>query len=247
MQHRLLLNSKREPYDFDENKRFLFLDIDGVLNPLNFERVWVGKNNGGVYDPLFDSHKNWALEEIPIDPSLAYVPTKRYEFMTDAWAEFDPEMQESLSKNEKLAGKRFRKIRAHVSEELISSLNELVKKHELEVVYLTYWRSEALRLLEPELQTGAKSFLDWNTGSDLGVMMKVHALADFIAEGNIKRPYAFLDDEANRPFARQGSRLFRHTDSEAEAVPRLLMNVEPASGLTRANMKTLDEFFTLHP
>lgn len=179
----------------DKNKPILFIDVDGVINPLPYERVWIGPE-GPVNDFMLWDPKNWRWDKLSMDPTLHFPITREFDVKLDRWADQSTEYKKHLQETQ--ADKQYKALKISVSDVMLSELRSIIQEFDLQVVFLTYWKSEALRILEPEINLGATSFLDWFTGSDLGHAMKVHALSSLYEESELRAPFIFIDDEALR-------------------------------------------------
>lgn len=256
-----LRNVNKESEPFDETKRILFLDIDGVLNPFPWQRRWIGPESKsmGMWDPELNNPKNWTFDELIPNSKTHYVTNRTLDYENDRFADYNEDYIASIEKIPEMAAKRFRKIRVRVSDEMLDDLRSLVSDFDLQVVYLTYWKSEALRNLEPDIQLGATSYLDWFSQSDRGMIMKVHALQDFYEETGILRPFAFLDDEATRGFTPK-QKLWHINEwvakkdpthikkiGDLNKIPKKLVHVQDTWGISRKEIKELRQLFTNNP
>ncbi len=256
IQHRAIRDVNREIAHFDETKPTIFIDVDGVINALPFERKWVGPEvpkETGLYDPLYYDPNNWELVRLEHDPELHYPISKEFHVDFDTWFEYDEKyIEEYLSKNSNKP--RYKALRLNLMEEMLSELRALVKEYDLQVVYLTYWRSEALRVLEPELQLGASTYLDWYTRSDLGHAKKIHAIQELYEDADIRTPFVILDDEStaglhhesvlwqiNPRFAdKYPERTLKFM--ELNKIPKLIFQQDARWGIERADIAAIREF-----
>jgi len=248
-------NVFREIENFDENKPIIFMDVDGVINALPFDREWVGPEippETGLYDPIYYDPNNWKTVRIEHNPELHYPISKELTVDFDRMLDYPKEYTDNL--DEQQAEKRYKKLRINLMEEMLAELREIVEEYDLQVIYLTYWRSEALRLLEPELQLGATAYLDWRTNSDLGHKMKIHAIHALYEETNIRTPFIVLDDEStaglhddsvlwqvNPIFAdKYPERTLQF--GELNKIPKLIFQQDARWGIERAHLAKIREF-----
>lgn len=241
-------NANHEPVEFDRNLPFLFIDIDGVINPVPYEKEWVGAEDS-ANDPLsISASDNWAWRKIKGDPTLHYPITRELTVELDKWAGNRP-ISETGDKGG-FSYKRYMSLVISLADEMLEELRELIKLHKVQVVYLTYWRSEAIRLLEGELQLGAIGYLDWF--ADFGDhALKISALADFYRENDLRNPFVVIDDEALKGL-NTATELwyFRKNATEAEnlavdrlnEVARLYLQPDPRWGIDRGQVQQLRGF-----
>jgi len=52
----------------------LFFDFDGVLNPVPFERNWIGTGEISELDVIFANPAKWETVELPINPDIFFAP-----------------------------------------------------------------------------------------------------------------------------------------------------------------------------
>lgn len=248
MLHNSLRDINKQPVEFDENRPIVFLDIDGVINALPYEREYIGPKTGSFYDhELFDP-KNWKTTKLEPNLKEAYPITGRYTVLLDRYAEYSEDRAVELS--EAHGRERFKKITINLMADMLSDFRSIVQDYDLQVIYLTFWKSEALRLLEPELQLGATAYLDWWTGSDRGHRLKIDSLMRLYEETDIRTPFAVFDDESTVglktdidlwPTRRMNNdRLAQHR--ELNQIPKLIFTQDPRWGIQRAELLELRKF-----
>lgn len=247
----------KEPANFDETKPTIFIDIDGVINALPYERVWIGPEGplpGGMWDPGYNDPANWRLDTLTPDLELQYPISRQIHVELDRWMDHPQSyIDDYLIK--KMPERRYKKIRLNLMDEMLDELRGLIQKYDLQVVYLTFWRSEALRLLEPELKLGATTYLDWFTGSDRGHALKIDALASFYEQTDIRTPFVILDDESTRGITHEGAQLWYSNPRYAEqypektvqtkelnSIPKLILQQDIRWGIERLDLQKIREF-----
>lgn len=247
----------KEPIEFDESKRILFLDIDGVLNPLPWVRHWIGTEEYmDWWDPRMSEPENWEFEELKADPKKHFPITGEKQYLIDRWADL-PKDHVDLMIGGEYEEKRFKKIGISIADKMLSEIRKLTKDFDLQVIYLTYWKSEALRLLEPDVNLGPNAYLNWQISSR-GMMMKMSALHELYSETSLRRPFAFLDDEATHGYV--DKKLFHVNDYRAKEnpehvkeieelnnIPMKLFHVDKYWGITKAHIRSLRKFYTDNP
>lgn len=245
------------PVALDENRPIIFLDIDGVVNPRPYERVWVGPDRplvGGLWDPGYNDRKNWELKVLEQDQKLHYPITRKIDVDYDLWADYPQAWIESLL-NQEEPKKRYKGLQLNIMDEMLDELRGLVDTHNAQVVYLTFWRSEALRLLESELRLGGISFLDWNTNSDRGHRLKIDSLCYLYEETNIRTPFVVLDDESTVGLTHDGIKLWYPNPRDEEknperfammnelnGIPKLILQQDSRWGIERAHIQQVRSF-----
>lgn len=164
----------------------MFFDFDGVLNPIPYQRKWIGPE--GPVDPYsleMLSAENWTIEKLDIDPTTYFAPDH-----TDTVT-----IQQLWSSSESTYAIRW-------NSELIERINALVDSGKAQFTWLTTWREQAPRLLAPRLGLNP----DWESMhwqdrlSDYSQMGKAEALADWIEAGGTD-PFVWIDDVATERFA----------------------------------------------
>jgi len=256
MEFSSIKNIDRQSVPFDENKSILFLDIDGVLNPLPWERRWVGPDDvTSWWDPALNDPNNWVWDEVPIDPKKHFEVTRTFEYRNDMWAHLDDGYQKYLTET-KGEEKRYKLVKVGVADEMLDGIRQLVSDFDLQIIYLTYWKDDALRNLEPDVNLGANAYLDWFAESSRGIAMKINALHEFTQESGFRQPYAFLDDEATENVV--GIKKFFHVNEylakrdpehkklirELNEIPRKFFHVDKHYGISRHELSELRKFYS---
>lgn len=252
-----IYNVNKELALFDETKPTIFIDIDGVMNPLPYEREWIGPERplaGGLWDRGYSDPKNWQWNTLTPNLALQYPISRQIEVELDLWLDYSPGYIE-LYLDKTAQEKRYRKLRISLMDEMLDEMRALIKKHDAQVVYLTFWRSEAIRLLEPELRLGGELYLNWATGSDRGHRLKIDALQDFYEQTNIRTPFIILDDESTVGLTDPTTQLWynnpRYADKHPEkalqikelnAIPKLIFQQDAHWGVERAQVQQIREF-----
>lgn len=238
-----------ELVEFDRARPFLFIDIDGVVNPVPYEREWTGAEDSGndplaVYNP-----KNWRWNKLENNPLLHYPITREISVELDKWAGERPLHENPEARKDSF--RRYKSLIISLMDPMLEELREIIESHGVQVVYLTYWRSEAIRLLESELKLGAIGYLDWAADSGHH-SLKISALADFYREYELRNPFAVIDDEALKGF-RHDTKLWNATLSssleewrtmeELNSIPRIYLEPDARWGIDRSQLERLRGFF----
>jgi len=245
--YRGLRNGNDELVEFDETKPTIFMDFDGVLNPLPYERVWIGPETHGMYDPALWDRKNWRVDTLEPDLSKAYPITGDFTCAFDRFLDYADQGKHAT---EEQKAKRWRKIRANVMEDMLAELRRIIADYDLQLVYLTYWRREAMLRLEPKLQLGGIGYLDWFAHSDRGHKLKIDALMEFYEETNIRTPFVIFDDESTIhlstkmdlwPTKRMIPERKAHHE-QLNTIPKLIFTQDPRWGIQRSELAELEKF-----
>lgn len=243
-----LRDGNDELVEFDETRPTIFMDFDGVLNPLPYEKVWIGPETHGMYDPALWDRKNWRVDTLEPDLETAYPITGEFVTKFDRWLDYPESSRDALDAEAK--SKRWRKTRANVMEDMLVELRRIIATYDLQLVYLTYWRREAMLRLEPELKLGGIGYLDWYTQSGRGHRLKIDALMDFYEATNIRTPFAIFDDESTiyldtkTPMwpTKRMSEERRVLNEELNTIPKLIFTQDPRWGVQRRELLELEKF-----
>lgn len=245
----------KKPVQLDETRPIVFIDIDGVINPVPYERKWIGPDDSGQawYSGLYDP-QNWEWIELKADPKLHYPISRQLSVEFDSWADQPQDyIDEYLEKT--MPGMRYKKLRINLMDEMLDELRSLVTEYNVQFVYLTFWRSEALRLLESELQLGGISYLDWNTYSDRGHSLKIDSLAYFYEKTDIRTPFIVIDDEATTGLTGKNAKLWyfdKNYDKQypgkaaqtkaLNKIPKLILETDARWGIERKDVQNIRSF-----
>lgn len=245
--YRGLRNGNDELVEFDETKPTIFMDFDGVLNPLPYEKVWIGPETHGMYDPALWDRKNWRVDTLEPDLSKSYPITGEFTCPFDRFLDYADQGKHAT---EEQKAKRWRKIHANIMDDMLIELRRIIADYDLQLVYLTYWRREAMLRLEPKLQLGGIGYLDWFTHSDRGHKLKIDALMEFYEETNIRTPFVIFDDESTIHLSTEmdlwptkrmtPERKAQH--EELNTIPKLIFTQDPRWGIQRGELAELEKF-----
>jgi hypothetical protein len=253
--HRGIRNVAKELAEFDATKPTIFIDVDGVINPIRRQREWIGPKNvyGGYWDPAYSDPANWVWYDLVPDPELHYPVSRRLTVDFDRWLD-QPQsyIEDYLMKQ--MPTERYQTLQINLMDEMLDELRAVIEQHDLQVVYLTYWRSEALRLLEPELRLGATTYLDWFTGSGRGHRLKIDALRELYEEADIRTPFIILDDESTEGLNHDSKlwlqdheyvKQYPKQAAQAKAlnsIPKLIFQQDAKWGIERAHVEKIRKF-----
>jgi hypothetical protein len=155
-------------------------DFDGVLNPIPFEKEWVGpEHDVSAFGFEMIDPKNWKTVQREIDADVYFMPDRT----------------EKVTVSDELGYESTYIIRW--STELVERISELVESGAIEFLWLTTWRQNAQDALAPLLgfDPGWKH-LPWQSRrSDYDHVGKLIALEDVIDKGE-DRPVVWIDDVA---------------------------------------------------
>lgn len=237
-----------ELVDFDRNQPFLFIDIDGVVNPVPYEREWTGAEDSGN-DPLaIYNPKNWRWNKLENDPLHHYEITREITVELDKWAGERPLHENPNARKDSF--RRYKSLVISLMDPMLEELRAIIQEHKVQVVYLTYWRSEAIRLLESELKLSAIGYLDWHADSG-DHSLKISALASFYKDHGLSNPFVVIDDEALKGFRIDSKLWHAKLDSSLEewqaieklnSIPRLFLEPDPRWGIDRSQIERLRSF-----
>jgi hypothetical protein len=118
----------------DHVKPVIACDFDGVLNPINKHRVYVGSDTYSVLSEVFPKAGDWAIKKQEIDPTIFFAPDNEE---TVSWSET-------------------RKIQIQWSSELVNEINKLIDSDKVTFLWLTSWRHRAEQILAPVLGLHSK-------------------------------------------------------------------------------------------
>lgn len=180
---------------------FFFCDVDGVVNALVYERVWVGE--GSLLDTPwwhedYRDPKNWAVERYEADPVTAYVPDVE-EFVDFPIKRYNAEGVKEVHKTKKVV--------LNWSSELLSEMRELIVTGQVQFYWLTTWQESAVDILNDLFQFPKDTpFLDWEPWMyrDYGQLGKADAIRGFFKkrqEEGIRvagEPFVWVDDSATQ-------------------------------------------------
>lgn len=252
-----LCDVNKNPIAIDETKPIIFLDIDGVINALPYEREWIGPEfplPGGLWDLAYTDPKNWQWNELSPDLALQYPVSRQIKVELDRWLD-QPQSYIDDYLMKEMPEKRYRKLQINLMDEMLDEMREIIEAHGMQIVYLTFWRSEALRILEPILNLGGVSFLDWNTHSDRGHRLKIDALQYLYEKADIRTPFVIFDDESTAGLTAPNTPLWyfdtryaeKYPDKatqimELNSIPKLIVQTDARWGIERAHIDALRDF-----
>ena len=230
----LYLTSYDEPVTLPNlDKPIFFCDVDGVLNALPFERTWTGTEKiHGVYDPALWDSKNWRVDRVEPDIKKSFA--------------LDQEPVVLLNKNHHYDASepKFSELQLRYSSTLIKRIRRLITEDKIAFVWLTSWKTEAVRLLNTEFGFPETTpFLDWATWSDLGQARKGWALLEFLESLDQKVPWVWVDDVATENYV---ARRYHDDRLDANFGPRLIIQTDPMWGINRNEMSRIEKFVHKH-
>jgi len=223
----------------DRELPIIFVDIDGVINAIPYERQWIGPVDSTDVLELRDP-KNWQWVRVEGSSEVDY------ELSEEFTVEIDPAHD---SPDHRFGGitpspEEYREVTITYSPEMVNELRGFRERGDAQIVYLTWWRSEALRVLEPRLQLGAVGYLDWSSNSSLGHLRKIHAIADLYEELQLRNRFIVCDDEALRkvtPASKLWDESLPH-GNELNSIERLFIEPDPRWGINRAHIESMKKF-----
>jgi hypothetical protein len=205
----------------------VFCDFDGVLNVMPYDRVWVGDdekngawNSYGIWDK-----NNWKVVEVAPDPKKHFV-----------WDNIVDMPSENGT------------FTLRVSTELATRLGDLIRSGAIQFVWLTTWREEAVKLLNPLLGFPEDTpYLPWaRRRSDYTHIGKFTALREFMEAiaPEERQPFIWIDDVATHDFINNAKKHTRSTfDFKKKlGVSSLILETDPLYGISRSEMKRIDSF-----
>lgn len=235
-------NLKHELVELDRNLPIIFVDIDGVINGIPYEKKWIGPED--TNDP-FELHKsaNWRWVRVHSESSLDYELSDKFTVEIDLHHD---------SHEHRFGGatpmvEDRREVDITYAPEMLEELRGFRERGEAQIVYLTWWRSEALRVLEPTLKLGAVGYLDWQSNSSLGHLRKIYALADLYEQFELRNRFIVCDDEALRKITPSsalwtpGSR----ANDELNSIARLFIEPDPRWGINRDHIESMRKFLAV--
>lgn len=217
-------------------KKLLFLDFDGVLNPLTSQMKWVGEGEPTPLSYIYPRWGDWVVEAIELNPAVHFVPDRTGKLLVNngnehpfAW-----------------------------SSELVDRINNLIDNGGVDVWYATGWLESSNQISEQlGLHIPANHFVNYNTHSDISLIKKTTAVVDSIlaqikvhGEKNVKAVYVddnfdssayYVDkilwgeDISFSPGYKEKRRFFTNNI--------FFMNTDEHYGVTRENWKTIVNHF----
>lgn len=121
-----------------KNKPLLILDFDGVINPMNFQKEWIGETAPSQIDLIYKQGSNWRLFREEIDTE--------YFFGNDNTAE----VQDTATS---------RTYNIQWGSQLIAAINELIEVENLRPVMLTTWKDDSVNILNPLMGLNIHEFI----------------------------------------------------------------------------------------
>lgn len=211
----------------DPNKPVFFCDVDGVINHLNYIEKWIGEGAPSDLDFIFKSRDKWAIEKIEIkDPDKQFAP--------DAATEVKLNRLASLPESDP----KYKTIHLGWNKELAERVSNLSKKANF--IWLTTWKSEAIRLLNPLWDIDSVGYLEWNTNSDLGATLKWHTVTQFFEDINYaqmdKPAWVWVEDDyiANR--------VALELSDKPDESPHLIIRPNSVWGIDKREIHLIEQF-----
>ena len=238
------------PVELDPELPIIFIDIDGVINSIPFEERWIGPERRTL--STINDRNNWEYVRVESDNPEDYEIER--EFLVTLNRDHYHHESRFGDPTKAPRGRELREAQAmiRVSEEMLEGLRTLVRERKAQIVYLTWWRSEALRVIEPEINLGAVGYLDWNSESDLGHRAKLHALANLYEGFDMRNPFVVIDDEALKGIRDGYTNLWYVSPSapneaqeralELNAIEHLYVEPDTRWGINRMHMASIHGF-----
>lgn len=217
----------------------LFMDFDGVWNPINSYRVWCGEGEPTDLDyavaESFGDSKNWRTEQYPIDNETHYTPDR----------------------NKVVKFQTSRAVFIQWSTELVEEMNQLIHSQALEYWWLTTWKHDAELILNPEMKLDAKPtnwidepvstysrnfFIDHYDHLQTGKWLALKEFYQKIPK-NQRPPFIWIDDVATA-FYENAYNPTNKRASEELGVECLVIQTDQVHGISREQMSMVREFIS---
>lgn len=199
-------------------KPVILYDFDGVINPLNFIREWIGEGEPSQLDYILRDPSSWRMRREPVD-SIDYFGNDR-----------EATVMETAS------GKDF-----HIqwSSELVGAINSLISEDTARHVMLTTWEEDSVSKLNPLMGLNISEYI--SSTSSTGHRFYLNSYDHYQAGKRIALQ-GWLEDEygQNKPpiiwFDDVATYYWRHPDSASElGVPFLkAFLTQEDKGISRA-------------
>lgn len=207
-------------------KPVLFCDFDGVIN--QFPYTYMRETDGShVLAVEYGGHTNYGFLKSFYNEEL-FFPSDEF-FLLDTVKGTFP---------------------INYSNEMVDRLRKLIVEDKVEFIWLTTWRDEAVRLLNPLFGFPEHvGFLPWQQKmSDYNHAGKGHAAMDYFEDNPSfrDRGMIWLDDVATRRLEtwHEDSGFVENEAAERLGFPKdkLIMLTDESFGITRAGMDAIEEF-----
>lgn len=216
----VLLN---ENVTVDGTKPLIFLDFDGVINPLNRFPKWVGEGEPTELDHIFIDPKKWVPDEIPVPETEFYAPNRA-------------EVVEFHG----------REYHIQWSDELVAELNDIITDGNVQIIWLTTWREYTDALLNEllGLHVPQGSWMDFPRRGG-GFSGKVESIGDLYQRLDPKPPFVWLDDQETHAFANYWEGEISEANaylSNQLATTGLVIEVQGTYGISRDEIAAVRKF-----
>lgn len=217
----------------DVSKPLFFCDVDGAINHLNQYPTWVGSGSPSQLDYIFMSSDKWKVQRMEVED-----PARQFKADEEAEVSFNKAAELPEIKN------RYRKISLQWSNELVQRIAALSRQTNF--IWLTTWKSEASRLLDPLWNIDSLGYLDWNIRSDLGSVLKWSTLSDFLESMKAchqKLPaWIWVDDDEIVVKAGAELQHNRRYDNISDSFSPLIVRTNKLWGLDRREIFKIEDF-----
>lgn len=212
----------------------ILFDYDGVLNPIPYEKEWVGSSDTDISSFAAIDPRNWKVVEYPIDNEVYFTPDKTAVVSLPGYYED-------------------REITVRWSTELIDKVNTLNQRDSVEAKWLTAWRENATALLNPLLGIDpAWESMEWaHRMSDYSQWGKLEAIENQVAQGD-HRPLVWIDDVAIKNAHHyatkppEDGRADRRSPFVTHGIDTLFVETSTYFGISRAQWADIEHFVMEH-
>lgn len=213
-------------------KTVAYFDIDGVLNAIPFERVWVGSEEDRTSRdilPLYEP-KNWEI--VRLQPDLT--------------THFDINREEQVTMDKNDTPKTFT---LRFSDELIQRINVLIEDDFIDFKWLTTWRDQAHVAAEAFGLPTNLPWIQWYQRgmSDYQQVGKGDAIERLATEGEARR-FLWVDDVATKWHANYPDTTRLENDPLYDkyyrfgSKDRLVLQTDARFGISREEMQAIEDF-----
>lgn len=212
--------------ELDGSSPYMFIDFDGVLNALNREAVYVGKEPLTELKMIARDPKDWNVEVYDIDNELHYAPTSE--------------------------GKAVLNNRTYIvqwSAEMVHDLNEILALGKITPIILSTWRQVGAEEVMPliGLNVPASNWLDFGDSTlnayEAGKLMALENLyLGLKREGNPTPSFVWIDDNATNYFHNLNNPAEQKLAQEFGAPSSLIVKPKARKGISRYEMTRIREF-----
>lgn len=210
----------------DGSSPYIFIDFDGVLNALNQEAVYVGKEPLTELKMVFRNPKEWKVEVHDIDNEFHYTPTAE--------------------------GKAVLNNKTYTvqwSEEMVHDLNEVLALGKITPIVLSTWRQVGAEEVMPliGLNVPSSNWLDFGDSTlDAYEAEKLMALENLYLglkrESNPTPSFVWIDDNATNYFHNLNNPAEQKLAQEFSAPSSLIVKPKARKGISRYEMTHIREF-----